>query len=376
MSRTPVQRIQTPDELREILLEFTISYLLEQPGDVVDYAHEYFTRLKENRTTLVEGLNIPDAESTTSFDEIPKTILALRRRSVFDPVYSWTSEESNISKICPKSDEQRTALIGSLKNILFFRDIDQDQLLEVIDSMVEKPVCAGEFIINQGDDGEHLYVIQEGTFHAYVTKDRETSLLHVYENAGYFGELALLYNTPRAATVQAKTNGILWSMDRISFKRILYKSTFRKRTIYEGLIESVPMLKSLKPYERMNLADALITRYFTNDDVIIHQGEKADGMYFIEKGIVRITMMDENGKECEIQQLEKGQYFGELALVTNKPRAANAIAVNDVQVAFIDVEAFERLLGPCMDIMKRNIQEYEKQLVEIFGSKANIKDIR
>lgn len=41
-----------------------------------------------------------------------------------------------------------------------------------------------------------------------------------------------------------------------------------------------------------------------------------------------------------------------------------------------DVEAFERLLGPCMDIMKRNIEDYESQLVKIFGSKSEIADVR
>lgn len=42
----------------------------------------------------------------------------------------------------------------------------------------------------------------------------------------------------------------------------------------------------------------------------------------------------------------------------------------------LDVDAFERLLGPCMDIMKRNIGDYEAQLIKIFGSKNNIKDVR
>lgn len=45
-------------------------------------------------------------------------------------------------------------------------------------------------------------------------------------------------------------------------------------------------------------------------------------------------------------------------------------------LAVLDVEAFERLLGPCMELMKRNIDDYEDQLVKIFGSKTNISDIR
>lgn len=45
-------------------------------------------------------------------------------------------------------------------------------------------------------------------------------------------------------------------------------------------------------------------------------------------------------------------------------------------VIVLDVEAFERLLGPCMQLMKRNITDYEEQMLKIFGSKHNIRDIR
>lgn len=77
MSRPQGQRIQVPDELREVLLEFTISYLLEQPGDVINYAADYFTRLRDSRTTSIiyEGTgggataaSSPD-ESTLSREE-------------------------------------------------------------------------------------------------------------------------------------------------------------------------------------------------------------------------------------------------------------------------------------------------------------------
>ena len=42
----------------------------------------------------------------------------------------------------------------------------------------------------------------------------------------------------------------------------------------------------------------------------------------------------------------------------------------------MDVQAFERLMGPCMNIMKRNIDDYEDQLIRIFGSRVNMSDIR
>jgi len=61
-------------------------------------------------------------------------------------------------------------------------------------------------------------------------------------------------------------------------------------------------------------------------------GDAADGMYFIEEGQVSIKMHQVNG-ETEISKLEKGQYFGELALVTHRPRAASAYAQDNVKIA-------------------------------------------
>jgi cAMP-dependent protein kinase regulator len=78
---------------------------------------------------------------------------------------------------------------------------------------------------------------------------------------------------PRAATIRAVSDGQLWALDRQTFRRILLKSAFRKRKMYEALINSVPMLKALQNYERMNLADALIPKVYGNGDQIIKQGE-------------------------------------------------------------------------------------------------------
>lgn len=87
-----------------------------------------------------------------------------------------------------------------------------------------------------------------GKFEVYV-KDPATATdnhIHTYDNRGAFGELALLYNMPRAATVKALTSGTLWAMDRQTFRRILLKSAYKKRKMYENLIDKVPMLKSLE----------------------------------------------------------------------------------------------------------------------------------
>uniref|UniRef100_A0A182PZY9 RIIa domain-containing protein n=1 Tax=Anopheles farauti TaxID=69004 RepID=A0A182PZY9_9DIPT len=71
MSSQQKHRIQVPDGLRDVLLEFSIAYLLEQPGDVIDYAVTFFTKLQEDRkTTMITSAEptSPD-ESIMSHDE-------------------------------------------------------------------------------------------------------------------------------------------------------------------------------------------------------------------------------------------------------------------------------------------------------------------
>lgn len=59
-----------------------------------------------------------------------------------------------------------------------------------------------------------------GVFHAFVQSDPNADPVHIhtYDNRGSFGELALLYNMPRAATIKAATEGSLWAMDRLTFR--------------------------------------------------------------------------------------------------------------------------------------------------------------
>lgn len=226
-------------------------------------------------------------------------------------------------------------------------------------------------VIRQGDDGDYFYVIETGVYSALINTDAGPKKVFTYENEGNFGELALLYNMPRAASIKAESAGSLWAMDRQTFRKIVLKSAFQKRKMYESFLENVSLLKHLEKYERENIADALISQAYGSGEKVVNQGDRANGMYFVESGTL-VVLKGIDGDEKEVNELNQGEYFGELGLVNHMPRAATVAARDEVRVAFLDVTAFERLLGPCMDIMKRNMEEYEEQLVKVFGSKAKI----
>ncbi|KAJ8002615.1 hypothetical protein DPEC_G00160730 [Dallia pectoralis] len=301
----------------------------------------------------------------------------IRRASVcaeaFNPDEDDEEKEQRVTH--PKTDQQRQRLQEACRDILLFKNLDPEQFSQVLDAMFEKSFEAGEHIIDQDDDGDNFYVIERGTFDICMRVDGVEKIVGAYDNKGSFGELALMYNTPRAATIIATSPGALWCLDRLTFRRIIVKNNALKRRLYEEFIQSLPLLTSLELSERMKVVDVLSSKAFSDREQIIAQGDLADCFYIVESGQVRIILKrsrtrkdQDDNEEVEIASCSRGQYFGELALVTNKPRAASAYAVGPVKCLVMDIQAFERLLGPCMDIMKRNIANYEEQLVALFDS--------
>jgi len=69
----------------------------------------------------------------------------------------------------------------------------------------------------------------------------------------------------------------------------------------------------------------------------------------------------DNGTSVELKKYSKGEYFGELALLKNTPRAANLVALtHTVKVLSLDRKTFMRLVGPLDGILQRNIATYRK----------------
>lgn len=225
-------------------------------------------------------------------------------------------------------------------------------------------------VISQGDAGDFFYVVEKGSFDVYVNSsgflqpgpDGMGQKVGSIQPGGSFGELALMYNAPRAATVvSAEAGCMLWALDRHTFRRILMESTFARRRMYESFLEEVPLLQTLTPYERSKIADALETQKFSPGDTIIKEGDLGSAFYLLESGEADAYKSDIEGS---VKHYEKGDFFGELALLNDAPRAASVVAKTEVKVASLGKNAFQRLLGPVEGIMRRIKYEGVKTGVE------------
>lgn len=86
-----------------------------------------------------------------------------------------------------------------------------------------------------------------------------------------FGELALLYNTPRAATVTTRSDCVLFELDRECFNFLVKEAMIKKREKYEAFLSKIELLKSLEPYERMTIADALRPIRFQKGEYVVRE---------------------------------------------------------------------------------------------------------
>ena len=139
-----------------------------------------------------------------------------------------------------------------------------------------------------------------------------------------FGELALLYNAPRAATIKAKTISTLFALDRECFNHIVKDAACRKRERYDSFLQSVDIFSSMDPYERSKIADAFVTHKFETDEYVCKQGDSGKEFFLVEKGeLVALKTMNEGEEPIEVYQYKENDYFGELSILQTQNRQAS-----------------------------------------------------
>ena len=130
-----------------------------------------------------------------------------------------------------------------------------------------------DFIIKEGEPGEVLYIVESGEMTCSKIINEELKILKKYSEGDVFGELALLYNAPRAATIQADTECFLWVLDRQTFNHIVKDASQKKRAKYEKNLSIVRILQNMDYYKRSKLKNAVMEKRYAKNEKIIQQGE-------------------------------------------------------------------------------------------------------
>ncbi|KAK9828661.1 hypothetical protein WJX72_001383 [[Myrmecia] bisecta] len=260
-----------------------------------------------------------------------------------------------------KSPEELARLDQACQNNTTLAGLPPASRRALYDAMTLRGVLAGEVVIQQGTPCDCFYVLEQGVFDVICQQPYgQLKRVHTYAEGergnAFFGEQAVVLDgrlQPAGASVVARTDGILWTLETRLFQALMMRMQKSASAKLE-VLRSVSLLQPLTQAQLHALAEALQQDEFAGGECLVQQGDDGDEFFIIDEGEVVCTVQSEMDARLPPQQvlrLEAGQYFGERGLLASARRAANVVALGPVKVWRLTRSAFEEVLGPLQHIL-------------------------
>jgi CRP-like cAMP-binding protein len=248
---------------------------------------------------------------------------------------------------------------------------------ELYGSVYEK----GEIVFRQGDPGETMFIIQYGAVEVSRIQNGHESVLAILEKGSFFGEMALIDNQPRSATVKTLCRSRLLALSKESLLQRIQKDPDVAQYLLKILIQRIERTNRLFYEERdkffashantmpingisadkdassegnevdenhlekeimhriMNLVSTYELKTFRPGQIIFRMGDSCDAMHIISEGLVEISQEGENATYV-IAHLNRNDVFGEMCLIKDSPRNATATAKETTRTVCIKRDIF------------------------------------
>ncbi|XP_071411912.1 cGMP-dependent protein kinase 2 [Pithys albifrons albifrons] len=311
---------------------------------------------KELQSKCIQLNKLQDVVSTQgqqSLQPSPLKVSANRRRGAKEGVSAEPTTQLydlsrqamfSLEKATVRKDSSEKKLItDALNKNQFLKKLEPHQTRDMVECMYERTFQQGSYVIRQGEPGNHIFVLKEGSLEVF----QQNKLLSSIPVWTAFGELAILYNCTRTASVKAITDVKTWALDREVFQNIMRVTAQTRQEQYRNFLRSVSLLKNLPEDKLTKIMDCLEVEYYDKGDYVIREGEEGNTFFIIAKGKVIVTQSTaDHSKPQLIKNLHKGDYFGEKALISDDVRSANVIADEyNVECLVIDRETFNQTVG-------------------------------
>lgn len=275
----------------------------------------------------------------------------------------------------PKTEQEIHFIAEALRNsdtLAAEIHVDAATNRAAIALMWKEHFMAGVTIIKENDVyADYFYIVQSGQLevsrqeHINPLNDATVKKVMGELRSGHiFGELALMYCAPRDSTVTAKTNSVVWVLDRGNFRRILMKTSQDKCLEYLKYLDAVPLLGTLLAEEKMELAKALFEIHFNKGEEIVREGDWGSSFFILYEGKVEIATRASGLVHTMVSNAHTRnmEYFGERALLGNERRGATATVVSEkAKCLMLDREAFDTLLGPLRQVIEENVKSSQRK---------------
>lgn len=282
----------------------------------------------------------------------PTTLLCITLRSYRDylasPMTSYKTSMvvPHILEVQIESLVQKIDLLSSLNRVQ----------LRVLGNLFRYvTVAEGDVVIKEGDLGSEMYVVVQGSLAVFVESSTGSVQLSIEDmmNGDYFGEIALIMNLPRTATVKATSRSLLLCLNKRDFTSFIDFQPGVKQRLSETVKQRIAMqFKRFKvpffaavPDERFHeLAELADLIEFAEGERVFEEGDVGHFFYLVVLGSLTVSQKQEEAV-VQLSQIGPGQYFGEMALLLNVPRLATVTANQRVVALTFSKQSFTRFFA-------------------------------
>jgi CRP-like cAMP-binding protein len=261
-----------------------------------------------------------------------------------------------MSSTGPSAAGEGSKLLGRLPSFPIFEVLPAGGFLSVVSRMKHRRFNVGEVIVRQGETGTSLYAIIDGEARVYLESHRDQPLATL-TTGDVFGEMALVLDQPRAATVEANTELELFEMDRELMGEVVEAhpqlgevvSRLIKRRLVENILTTAPLFRRLDVGTRQDLLMRFEVREVAAGTRLVEQNTACDGLYLIVSGHVYARQQGGDGTEPPkiVAILKTGQTFGAASMFdsrnvspTSFEAPENAVVLRLPRSAFYEVISF------------------------------------
>ncbi|KAG2493728.1 hypothetical protein HYH03_007951 [Edaphochlamys debaryana] len=260
---------------------------------------------------------------------------------------------ANAVKTAP---EDYAFIENALGRLMLFTRLDPQVQRKIVSEMYERTVPAGDILIKEGDTGlaaSELYVVKSGKFEVLQKRQGQNVRVNIKERGDCFGEISLMYDSPRTATVAATMDAVVWALDRQVFRFFVREVQETQVSQVELFLNSVPILSNLSREERIRLVDAFEEVTYQAGQKVITEGDKGDLFYIVKEGEAIVYQNTPGGQPRKVNHLFKADFFGERALLKDEPRMATVEAYTKLVCLTLKRDTFQEILGPLEQLMAR-----------------------
>ena len=294
----------------------------------------------DNSGNLLSVKNADKSKQSDSESEFVEPATPSRKKKLGKVGRKFETEshpENFITEIKRPNDSDLAFLKEVIQHCSSFKDLKEEDIIKILSNMFSCSTKEGEAVFKQGDEASCMFVLAEGSCDVLINNESKRTL-----NPGdLFGELALLYNAPRSASIICIKPCKFWALDRKSFRRAIELISFQNYEINRQYIDKVSFFENFSESQKDNLASYVITQRYNSKESVFRQGDDSNSYYIIREGAIELWEGN-----LVMKTFVEGEGFGENALYKDPGlRTMTAVAKGDTTLLVLSRETLIDVLG-------------------------------